>query len=139
MEQKLTNLLVKAGVTWCPRVKAKYLIDHDVVQIVRCADCQYRKEWIKNGLNEYSCRKSGLRNLTEKSFCPHGKLNIKAIVVDDTKRVAIDKQGNRLDFAIFDDEITLTEYAYTLIKETMNALDFDFVTAKNYLEDQGII
>lgn len=44
----------------------------DVVEVVRCKDCQYRKEWVKNGVGEYFCRRSGLWNLTEKCFCHCG-------------------------------------------------------------------
>lgn len=44
----------------------------DVEEIVRCKDCQYKSEWVKNGIGEYFCRKSGLWNLTDTCFCHCG-------------------------------------------------------------------
>lgn len=41
-------------------------------EIVRCGECIYKKEWIKNGMGEYFCRRSGLWNLTDACFCHCG-------------------------------------------------------------------
>lgn len=44
MVEKLTNLLIKAGVTWFPKKKAKYLVDQDVRIVTRCEHCHYHKK-----------------------------------------------------------------------------------------------
>ena len=44
----------------------------DAVEVVRCKDCRYKSEWIKNGYGEYFCRRSGLWNLTDNCYCHCG-------------------------------------------------------------------
>lgn len=44
MVEKLTNLLIKAGITWFPKKKAEYLAKQDVVAVTRCEHCRYHKE-----------------------------------------------------------------------------------------------
>ena len=45
----------------------------DVVEVVRCGNCKHKNEWIRNGLGEYFCRRSGLWCLTDNHFCSYGE------------------------------------------------------------------
>lgn len=44
MVKKLTNLLIKAGVTWFPKKLAEYLVKHGAIIVTRCEQCKYHKE-----------------------------------------------------------------------------------------------
>lgn len=45
MLDTITKLLVAAGVTWWPKKKAQFLLNNDVVKVVRCKKCKYRSEY----------------------------------------------------------------------------------------------
>jgi endonuclease YncB( thermonuclease family) len=79
MKQEIVNSLIKAGGVWSPHAVANCLIKDGITKVIRCKDCKYKPEWIKNGLNEYFCRRSGLWNLTEESFCPYGNRKLKRL------------------------------------------------------------
>ena len=47
----------------------------DVVEVVRCKDCQYKSEWANDGsYPDYNfCKHSGLWCVTDSHFCSEGK------------------------------------------------------------------
>ena len=44
MVEKLTQLLIKCGVTWFPKKLAEKLYANDVVIVTRCSECGYCKK-----------------------------------------------------------------------------------------------
>lgn len=40
----LTELLMRAGITWFPRKKAEFLFCNDVIKVTRCEYCRHAQE-----------------------------------------------------------------------------------------------
>ena len=50
----LTELLIKAGITWFARKKAEFLYSQDVIKVTRCEYCRYvRKHDTQEGVVWY--------------------------------------------------------------------------------------
>lgn len=56
MIQKLTQLLIKLGVTWFPKKLAERLYNNDVVIVTRCHNCEWCKEIETPQGTVYYCR-----------------------------------------------------------------------------------
>lgn len=53
---KLTKLLIKAGVIWFPKKIAKYLFANGAVVVTRCEDCDHCKEVLAPFGTVWYCR-----------------------------------------------------------------------------------
>lgn len=53
-------------------VVADYLLDNDIVPVVRCKDCVYWREAVTNDKGFSICPASGME-ITESDFCSYGE------------------------------------------------------------------
>lgn len=109
--------------------------------ITYCKNCVHKKSWTIDFLDGSICAYSGLRYLTEDSFCHCGQVEDKKSHIlnklKDKDTLAVDAQGNKIDYAVFDDETTMSVDTYNGIKSLMDENSIDFQTAKNYFKKRG--